>query len=209
MRVAWQSILSLLLGFVGGIIGMKVGAHVQSNEWRSVINAGIVRATRFELVDSGYSEHARAYWGQDSPNHRTLIAFLDEEGRPRAGFGTERDQTVDGKTAVYSPFLALVGSDGVNRLQERLDSLQNPTLTMGDSASETRLLLGHWKSSDVAGDDKDLWDKWSLVLRDPSQGGWRDYTDIGATTPTDTKQRTGYLILRSSGGSQLSELPKK
>jgi hypothetical protein len=91
-------------------------------------------------------------------------------------------------------------------MQQRLDSSQNPVLVMGDSKTENRLLLGHWLREDVAGDSNDPWDKWSLVFRDPSQG-WRDYVDIGVTTPLNTKQRTGYVVLRNSSDRQLQEMP--
>jgi hypothetical protein len=76
----------------------------------------------------------------------------------------EEPNLSDGRAIRYSPFSALIGSDGGIRLQQRLDNSQNPVLVMGDSKTETRLLLGHRLSQDVAGDLKDPWDRWGLSL---------------------------------------------
>jgi hypothetical protein len=206
MRVVWQSILSIVLGFLGGVIGMHVALRLRSEEWASVISAGTVRATRYELVDSRHSNEAVAFWGQDWANHRMLIAFVDEKGTPRASFGTERSQSADGQSLVYSPFLTFIGSDGGIRLQQRLDSSQFPLLMMGDSQSEDRLLLGRWFHGDVAGAHDDSRDNWSLTFRDPSQG--RDYVNVGATTPLNTKERTGYLYLRNTADQRLEMMPR-
>jgi hypothetical protein len=79
-------------------------------------------------------------------------------------------------------------------------------LTMGDAQTENRLALGHLFSSDDS-KAKDTWDKWSLVFRDPSHG-WTDYLDLGATTPKDGTQRTGYVLLRNSQGQRIEQLPR-
>jgi hypothetical protein len=206
MRVTWQLLLSLLFGILGGIIGVTVSLRLQSDDWSRIISAKVVRATRFELLDSEDSRPV-AYWSHDWANQRILIAFVDRIGRPRAGFGVQLNQSEDGKTAIYSPFLTFTDSDNATRLQARLDLANNPVLMMGDSGTEDRMVLGHFARGDVAGSSRDSWDKWSLVFRDPSRG-WRDYVDIGATTPLNSKRRTGYLILRNSQGQRLLSEPK-
>lgn len=205
MKLLWQSALSMFLGVLGGVVATLIVLRVHSGGWKPAISAGIVRATRFELVDSQQSSQPVAYWGRDWANHRIVIVFTGGNEKSRAEFGTEQTKSGDFTSASYSPFLEFAGSDGAVRLQERLDSSQEPILLMGDSGSEDRLLLGHIRTAD-AGNDQDLWNRWSLVIRGPS-GGWRDYLDIGATTPVNQKNRTGYLIIRDSSGRQLTKLP--
>jgi hypothetical protein len=201
MKVILQSILSLILGFCGGIISVKLAPRLQSRGFKPDITARTVRAERFELVDP--SNRLNAYWGRDWQGGRILIAFFDEKDRPRAQFGVESSAAFNSN---FAPFTALLGSDGRIRIQQRLDSSQRPVLTMGDAASETRLLLGHWLTTDMPGDDKDPWDKWSLVFPDLVHGG--DSLDLGATTPLNSKRRTGYVVLRDSAGHVLRDFPK-
>ncbi len=203
MRIVWQSALALVFGFIGGLVATHAGPYLKSRA--PEVRAETVRARRFELVDS--SGQGLAYWGKDKQGHRISIAFVDEEGRPRAEFGTEASQLSGGQPSAYSPFSALIGSDGKARLRQVLDSAQNPTLAMGDSKSENRLLLGHWDSRNSGGSEADPWDRWSLVFRDPSYG-WRDYVEFGVTSPLGKQQRTGYAVLRNSRDQQLSILPK-
>jgi len=202
MKIMAHSILSVILGFLGGIAATKFELRLPSHQAPGLVRAGTVRANRFELV--GPSDNLLAYWTQDWQKQKILIAFVDDKGRSRAEFGTEVRLVDAGRQVVESPFTALIGSDGGIRIREGLDPSQNPVLAMGDSAGENRLLLGHWLRGDVAGNYKDPWDKWSLVFRDPS----REYLDVGATTPVDTKRRTGYIVFRNSLDRQLSEVPK-
>ena len=156
---------------------------------------GTVRAERYELI--GPSNILLAYWGQDLQRKRILMAFVDEKGGARTEFGTETN-LYDGRPIHYSPFSALIGSDGGIRMQQRLDNSQEPVLVMGDSKTETRLLLGHRQGGDLASDP---WDRWGLSFRDLSDG-WMDFAEIGVTTPMGPKRRTGYLVLRNSSGEK-------
>jgi hypothetical protein len=202
MRAVWQCALSLVFGFIGGVIATNGKFILKGSE----ISAETIRATRFELVD--LSDNPLAYWARDKQGQHVQIAFLDEKGRLRAEFGVEPSQLEGGRPIAYSPFTALIGSDAKVRIRQGLDRSQNPVLAMGDSKTENRLLLGHWETRDVvSANEPDPWDKWSLVFRDPSHG-WRDYLDIGATTPLNGKQRTGYAVLRNSLDQQLSEMPR-
>lgn len=137
-----------------------------------------------------------------------MIVFLDDKGRPRAEFGNEGNRLDNGRATDYAPFIALLGSDGKVRLRQGLDTRQYPFLSMGDHQTEARLLLGHSLHGSVSGIPDDPWDNWSLLFRDPSHG-WMDYVDIGVTTPLNSRQRTGYLVLRNSASSQLLLEPKK
>lgn len=196
MRIVWQSTLSVILGFIGGLIGMN--AHFHGNHSAS---ADTIRATRFELVDS--TNRTVAYWGQANEGREIQIAFCDEQGKIRAKLGISATQVVGGRPVAFSPFNELNGSDGNVRLQQRLDGSQNPVMTMGDSKSQSRLLLGHWNNDDISGNTEgNRLDKWSLVFRDSSHG-WRDYVDIGVTTPLGADERMGYAVFRNSKDRQL------
>ena len=204
MKVIAQSILSVVLGFCGGVVALNIAPRLEFHGLRPNVTAGTVRAERFELV--GPADNLLAYWGHDWQRGRILIAFLDEKGRLRTEFGVESQGPFN---ANFAPYTALLGSDGRVRIQQRLDGSQSPVLTMGDAATENRLLLGHWSTSDMPmpGDDRDPWDKWSLVFRDPSHGT-QDFVDIGVTIPLNTKLRTGYVVLRDSSEHVLRDLPR-
>jgi hypothetical protein len=205
MKLVWQSLLSISLGILGGVIGTLIVLHMQSR-WKPEFSAGIVRATRFELVDSQRSSQPIAYWGRDWADHRIAIVFTGGGERSHAAFGTEQSQSGNFMSASYSPFLEFAGANGAVELQERLDSSGKPVLLMGDTASEDRLLLGHIRAADVSGKGGDPWDRWSLVIRGGSRVS-KDYLDIGATTPVNGQKRTGYLIIRDSEGRQKATLP--
>lgn len=203
MRAVWQSVLSIVFGFIGGVIAMNTNLHFKHDQ--SEIHAETVRAARFELVDP--LNNTLAYWGKDKKELRIEITFLDETGAARAKFGVEPNQARGGRLASYSPFAELLGSEGEARLWQGLDGSQNPVVVMSDSKGADRLLLGHWRTSDVAGSkEPDSWGNWSLVFKDPSHG-WRDYVEIGVTTPLGTEKRTGYAVLRNSKDQQVSLLP--
>src|SRR5215469_4453904 len=203
MRVVWQSALSVVLGFIGGVVAMNTNFHFKHHE--SEVRAQTVRASRFELVDS--SNNAIAYWGRDRQGLDIEIAFLDQNGAIRAKFGTEASQVVAGHPAAYNPFTELIGSDGKVRFLLHLDRSESQVLAMGDSKAEDRFLLGHRRASDVAGSkEPDSWGNWSLVFKDPSHG-WRDYVEIGVTTPMGTEKRTGYAVVRNSKDQRVSLLP--
>ena len=203
MRAVWQSALSVVLGFIGGVVAVNTNLRFTQHE--SEVRAETVRANRFELADS--LDNTVAYWGQDKQGLDIEIAFLDEKGARRAKFGLEASQLKGGLPTAYHPFTELLGSDGGARFMLHLDRSESPTLAMGDSKSEGRLLLGHWRVSDVAGSQEpDSWENWSLVFKDPSHG-WRDYVAIGVTTPLGTEKRTGYAVLRNSKDQRVSLLP--
>jgi hypothetical protein len=202
MKVGWHYCLSLLLGICGGILGSYFVPWFRSNYSPSNISARTVRAERFELLDP--SKNVVSYWGTDWKNNRILIVFLDERGKLRAEMGVE---AMRGFSSGYSPFTALLGSDGGIRIQQILNDSQYPEITMGDAASADRIQFGRWRTSDVSGDDDDQWDKWSLVFRDPSHG-WKDYAEIGTSTVLGTDNRTGYFVLRDSNGKALRYFPK-
>jgi hypothetical protein len=204
MRIVWQSALSVILGFIGGVVAMNTNFHF--NRPAPEIRGETIRATRFELVDS--SNSPLAYWGKADQGRSIQIAFLDDQGAIRAKFGVQASQLVTGRPVAFSPFSEFIGSEGKVRLAQRLDGAQNPVLAMGDSKGENRLLLGRWNSQDFVGTGEvDRWEKWSLVFRDSSHG-LRDYVDMGVTTLSGTDQRTGYAVLRNSQDRQLSIEPK-
>ena len=206
MRTFWQLASSAILGFIGGIVAIQLGPRLQSSKKLPVIRAETVQASRFEVV--GESSRIVAYWAHDAQSGRILISFLDEKGASRAELGVEPSRFDNGRPSALTPFTALIGADGKIRLQARLNGTQDPVLAMGDSQSEGRMLLGHFSQNDMDDKDhKDPWDKWSLVFRDQSHGR-KDYLDIGATTPLDTKLRTGYVVLRNSLDRRLEQMPR-
>ncbi|MGB6843299.1 MAG: hypothetical protein WBE09_00260 [Candidatus Acidiferrales bacterium] len=204
MKAILNFVLSLALGFLGGLLAARLELRTQLRGTASAVRVPVVRAERFELVSA--SGNPLAYWGNDWQRGRVLMAFLDEKGRSRAEFGVAATRFGVGGGTDFTPFTALLASDGKIRLQAHLDKTQDPVLAMGDSNSEGRLLLGHSSNADTSGEQSDPWDKWSLILRDPSHG-WKEYVDLGVTTPLDTKQRTGYLILRNSFNKKSHILP--
>ena len=129
MKGVLQSGLSLVLGFIGGIVAMNTNLHLKQHE--PEVRAETVRATRFELADS--SGNPPAYWGKDRQGVNTEIAFLDEKGAQRVRFGMEASQLSGKRPLAYSPFSELIGSDGKVRLRQRLDVSEYPVLAMGDS----------------------------------------------------------------------------
>jgi hypothetical protein len=207
MRVIWQSALSVLLGFAGGIVAMNVELRYRTKWVMPIIRAETIQANRFEVV--GTPGLVLADWGLDPEHGGVVIAFQGEGGKRCAEFGTATTRFEGRNLAGFEPFMAMLGPDGNARVQVRLDEFHDPVLTMGDRLSEGRLLLGHTSSTDTPGDNdnKDPWDKWSLIFRDPSHG-WKDYVDIGATTPLNSKLRTAYVVLRDSSGHELRSLPK-
>jgi hypothetical protein len=210
MKIVWQSLLSLTLGFAGGILAMMLNHPLNRRLSSSENRVEVVRANRFELVNS--SGKTLAYWGEDTGEHKIMLAFVDENAYPQAEFGVEPREMENGRPSAYNPFSILFGRDGIGRMWQGLDITQNPVIAMGDGKSEGRLLLGHRCCTDVAGDTNDPWDNWSLVMRDPSHG-WKEYVNIGVTAPLDSQMRkgnlrTGYLVLRNSLDRELSEEPK-
>ena len=204
MKSMWQSVLSLVLGFIGGIVATNSNFHIHRAQ--PEVRAEVVRASRFELVNA--SGNPLAYWGTDMGGFSTEIAFSGKDGRVRARLGVTAGELLAKKPNAYSPYFELIGSDGKVRFAERLDASEYPMLALGDSGSANRLLLGHMVAGDVAGvNAPDPWDRWALVLRDPSRG-WREYLDIGVTTTLGSETRTGYVTLRNSKDRELSIIPK-
>lgn len=200
MRGLWQGVLSLALGFAGGVLATRVVPPRSLNG-----QAQVVKATRFELADS--SGRTVSIWGQNKGTGEIILEFDDPNQQPRAEFGIKPSQLHDSNATAYTPFMVLIGPDSKPRIQQILDPDARPVLAMGDSKSENRLLLGRFNRGDSSPDMKDKWDNWSLVFRDPSQG-WRDYAEIGVTTPLNTQKRTGYVTLRNTLDHQVSMEPK-
>jgi len=194
MKVVAQSILSLALGFCGGVAALAVGPRLRIPALRPDLTVRTLRAERFELVSPG--NERLAYWGRDWPEDRTLLVFLDEKGRPRAEIGVESR----GKSNTnLTPFVTLLGSDGKPRMQQRLDPSESAVFEMGDTLTENRVAIGHWIYRDMNGEQTDPWEKWSMVFSD-SSNGQREYLDLGVTSPLGSGRRTGYLLLRDSLG---------
>jgi hypothetical protein len=61
MKIVWQSLLSLTLGFAGGILAMMLNHPLNRRLSSSENRVEVVRANRFELVNS--SGNTLAYWG--------------------------------------------------------------------------------------------------------------------------------------------------
>lgn len=206
MKSILNFVLSLTLGFLGGILAARLELRTQLRGPASTVQVRVVRAERFELVNG--SGATLAYWGNDSQRERVLMDFLDEKGRSREEFGVAARRSGSTGGTDFTPFTAILGPDGKIRIQERLDISQDPVLAMGDSNTEARLLLGHSLNGDMSGERNDPWDNWSLVFRDPSHG-WKKYVELGVTTPMDTSQRTGFLFLRNSNDKESKLSPPK
>jgi hypothetical protein len=63
MKLVWQSVLLLVLGFIGGGVAMNV-PMLRSREVTPLLRAGTVQAGRFELAFS--PDKPQAYWGLDA-----------------------------------------------------------------------------------------------------------------------------------------------
>jgi len=201
MRNVMQLLVSAIFGLCGGLVATIISPRFQSSVPPRDVTAKTVRAERFELLNP--SNHVIAYWGRDWKTGQILLSFLDEKDRQRAQFGVAPMQRFDSS---FSPFEVLLGADGRVRLQQVLDSSDRPVLTMGDAASENRLLLGHWPTADMPVDDKDHWDKWSLAFPDLRNGG--DSLDLGASTPLNSNGRAGYVRLKDTAGRVREAFPK-
>lgn len=100
MKAVWQSLLSVVLGFVGGVVASNTNLHFKGGE--AEVNAETVRAARFELVDS--RNNPVAYWGKDKQGLHMEITFLDETGTARTRLGVEAKQVRVGQPTSYSRF---------------------------------------------------------------------------------------------------------
>jgi hypothetical protein len=201
MKIFRQSVLSIILGFIGGVMAMYTKLPFN----RPVeIRAETIRAAHFELVDP--TNRPLAYWGTADQGRDIQLAFFDDKGAIRARFGTKASNLTSERPVTFSPFSELLDSTGKARLQVRLDGSENPFLAMADSSGANRLVLGHWNGQDVAG-EADHWDKWSLIFRD-SVYGWHNYVDVGVTTRLDTHTRTGYVMLHNNSDHEFSVEPK-
>jgi hypothetical protein len=201
MKRILQSAVSLILGFVGGIIATRIYPPKPP----ALINAGIVRAERFELAD-GPTLPPDAYWGRDEHGGFN-IAFFNSRHRVIASFGIGPSQYTKYGPTAFTPGLSLSGENGQPRLQAGLDSYEDPFLVMGTGEGNDRILLGPYSGFEATQHSKDAQRPWTLVFRDPSHG-WRDYVILGMTTPFGSKVRTGNLVLQNSQGHELSQQPK-
>lgn len=198
MKTFWHSALSLILGFAGGIVATRVFPPKPP----ALINAGIIRAERFELAD-GPNLPANAYWGRDRSGG-FVMAFLGANGKEIATFGVgQAGFTSKGPTAL-TPFISLSGEDGEPRFVVRVDRWGSPIVTLTNPRKQDSLYLGHIFGSDMSGDYSDPWDNWGLAFSKGSE----DYAGIGVTTPLGKKVRTGYVILKNSRGQELWKEPK-
>ncbi len=204
MKIAWLSLLSMALGFIGGLAATKVSSYLIEQPNHDKVGELTVRATRFELVNSAGTP--LAYWGEDRPRGehgppRAQIAFIDRTGQSRAEFGLTTE--AGNRGVEYNPFFVFRDSDRNARLEETLDE-GGPFLGMGDAKGADRVLLGHWARGDVV--DAPDSDVWSLSFRAPFDQ--RNYAEMGVTTPLNTHNRTGFLMLYNHSASKPTKWPK-
>lgn len=198
MKRVLQSALSLILGFVGGIVATRI----YSPKPPALINAGIVRAERFELAD-GPTLPPDAYWGRDEYGGFN-IAFFDSRHRVIASFGVAPTQYAKNGPKAFTPGLSLSDKTGDGGFSVGLDHWGSPAIAMTNPRTRDALYLGHIFRSDMSGDYNDPWDYSGLEF----SKGWKNYVALGMTTPLHTKERRGFLELSNAHGRKINQQPK-
>jgi hypothetical protein len=159
-------------GYFGGIASRQSPVEAAAPD--------VIRATRFELVDS--SGAPAATW-ESGPNGGTHLSFL------RANHAAlEIAILPDGR-----PVLNMSGRDGKRRIVMELDQSDKPMLGMGDERWEGRVALGFmppdtWPYSN--------WDHWGLLFR----AFGSEHAVVGMGT-TNTPNNPAEPFLRIGGRS--------
>ena len=168
------SIFNVVAATVAGFMGGTLTSHapVQAS------SPQVVRASRFELVDS--AGRALARWEVDPKTNNTHLCFLARGG----GVGLDAGVFPDA-----APFLLMNGRDGKNRITLVLDGFDKPELAMSDERWQGRLLLGH-RGTDTP-DIPDRTDEWTLEFH--PFGSEMPVSRIGTTKLADGKIRSIFI----------------
>jgi hypothetical protein len=186
-----KQLLTLILAMTSGFIGGSIASHLQS---QSPATPGIVRASRFELIDE--SGRRISAWERDSRG-QSLMTFVNKDGNELATFGLLN---------TGSPFLNMTGRDGKVRLTLGLGAKDKPLLGMGDEKWEGRVLLGFIENDTPSARDENgalsaSDDDWVLLFRAP--GHISDLASIGAIS-NRAGAKSGEISVRSSTGKRWS-----
>jgi len=153
---------SLIVGFVGGLVGGRLGST--SFGERTV---GTIRARNFELVDN--TGKVISIWGMNK-NGDIMLAFLGSELVPgeRQEHAAGLDDPLKLRTAVgvqgVFPFLTYRDSGGATRMDLALGSAGKPVLVMADEIGRSRVRLGDfWRDRPIKEDEE-----WALSF-DPGR----------------------------------------
>lgn len=144
MKPILFALISLLAGFLGGILGARAA---RTGENSTV--APVIRARKFELVDE--TGRPISYWGIDQ-DHQAVLAFgwyvpgmsdRSPQAPPSAPGGLENPLNQYARFGVIGslPLLELQGDRGQTRMALNLMPPDKPVLTMRDERG-TRLFLG-------------------------------------------------------------------
>jgi hypothetical protein len=154
MKQIFLIVAALLAGFLGGILGTRVGRTRQQNSEQ------VIRARSFELVNE--AGRAISYWGVDEAQN-VVMAFGNRGqtgGPPLRLEDPENQLTAIGLQGDTMPYLKMSGSDRKTRVRLYLTMDGKPMLLMEDETGP-RLSLGIEQSDTPGPDDND----WSLVFR--------------------------------------------
>jgi hypothetical protein len=155
--------LSLIAGFVGGILGTLVFRPSGQPG-----PANVVRARSFELLNE--AGQAISYWGSDD-GQNVVLAFGSRPGTvlaegaarpvkaPHGQHNPENQLAAIGLLANDSPFLQMRGEDGKTRVRLLLSDYAKPTLLMEDETGP-RVSLGIEQSDTPGPSDND----WTLAF---------------------------------------------
>jgi hypothetical protein len=136
-------IAAAVAGFIGGTVASRAPVRAASPQ--------VIRASRFELVDS--AGHALARWEVDPETNSAHLRFL-----ARGGVALD-----EGTFSDVGPFLRMNGRDSRNRIALELDPADKPGLMMSDERWLGRIVLGY-AGSDTP-DIPDTEDSWNLEFR--------------------------------------------
>jgi hypothetical protein len=136
MRNILTMVLALVAGFIGGTLASGNGAAASA--------PGVVRASKFELVNASGAHVAT--WEVDA--HGAAHLRFINRGGVRLDLGVEADG---------QPFLEMAGGDGVRRLALGLGQFDKPVLVMGDEKWHGRVLLGFRAPDTIPYGDSDVW----------------------------------------------------
>lgn len=153
----------------------------------------VVRATRFELVDSAGT--VKAFWGMDNSD-RVVLTFLDKEATPRLELGVfleNGSQVLRFADQHGWPFMTISGLPS-----------GGSALTMGDS-KRSRLVLGHHPPNDAPSPADD--DYWGLFF--PRAGGASSWASFGISAKRKTEQFGAFLSLVQPNGEMWEPAPQK
>lgn len=153
MKQVYITAVSLLAGFIGGIIGARL---MRPRE--PAVPPQVIRARAFELVDE--AGQVISYWGIDK-NDYAVLAFGNHwppdltKGHPHPALQDLEHQMVALGVAGDGAFLHMRAPDGKTRVRIDLDMWGKPSLMMDDETG-SRMSLGILRS-DTPGPQDNNW----------------------------------------------------